>query len=81
MACTVFATLGAITFCAGMGANAKPGEIRVLKLWMLGLTLLGLSGITGGILLWREGQPLWAAGASFAPALIMLLILIIGLLK
>lgn len=81
MLCTAFATLCALTFCMGMGANAKPPEIRALKLWMLGLTLLGVAGITAGIFLLRAGQPGWAAGASIAPAVLMALILIIALLK
>lgn len=64
---TAFATLTAVTFCLGRGANAKPPEIRALKLWMLGLTLLGLAG--------------WAAGDSFAPTVVMGLILAIALLE
>lgn len=81
MICTVIATLTAVVFCLGMGANAKPPEIRALKLWMLGLTLLGLVGITVGIFLLRAGQPGWAAGVSFAPVVILSLILTIALLK
>ena len=81
MLCTAFATLCAITFCMGMGANAKPHEIRALKFWMLGLTLLGASGITAGIFLLRAGQPGWSACASVAPAIIMALILAVALLK
>lgn len=81
MLCTAFVTLTAVVFCLGMGANAKPPEIRALKLWMLGLTLLGGTGITVGIFLLRAGLAGWAAGVSFAPAVIMVLILIIALLK
>ena len=81
MICTVIATLTAVVFCLGMGANAKPPEIRALKLWMLGLTLLGVAGVTVGIFLLRAGQPSWAAGVSFAPVVIMSLILTIALLK
>jgi hypothetical protein len=78
---TVLATLTAVVFCLGMGANAKPPEIRTLKLWMLGLTLLGTTGITVGIFLLRAGLPGWAAGVSFAPTVIFGLILAIALLK
>ncbi len=81
MLATVFATMTAVVFCLGMGANAKPPEIRALKLWMLGLTLLGGAGITVGIFLLRAGQPGWAAGVSFAPAVIMAIILIVALAK
>jgi hypothetical protein len=78
---TVLATLTAVVFCLGMGANAKPPEIRALKFWMLGLTLLGGTGITIGTFLLRAGLPGWAAGVSFAPTVIFGLILAIALLK
>lgn len=81
MICTVLATLTAVVFCLGMGANAKPPEIRALKLWMLGLTLLGITGVGAGIFLLRAGQPGWAAGSSFAPVVIICVILMIALLK
>ncbi len=78
---TVLATLTAVVFCLGMGANAKPPEIRALKLWMAGLTLPGVAGITVGIFLLRAGQPGWAAGVSFAPAVIMGVIFLVALIK
>lgn len=78
---TALATLTAVVFCLGMGANAKPPEIRALKLWMLGLTLLGAGGVTAGVLLLRAGQPAWAAGVGIAPAVIMAAILAVALLK
>jgi hypothetical protein len=81
MICAAFFTLTAIVFCLGMGANAKPPEIRALKLWMLGLTLLGAAGIGGGIFLLRAGQPGWAAGISFAPVVIILVIFAVAMLK
>ncbi len=81
MICAALATAIAVVFCLGMGANAKPPEIRALKLWMLGLTLLGFSGIGGGIFLLRAGQPAWAAGVSFAPVVIIAVIFLIAMLK
>jgi len=81
MICAAFMTLTAIVFCLGMGANAKPPEIRALKLWMLGFTLLGVAGIGGGIFLLRAGQPGWAAGVSFAPAVIVLVIFLVAMFK
>jgi len=81
MLCTALATLTAVVFCLGMGANAKPADIRALKLWMLGLTLLGIAGITGGILLLRADRLGWALGVSFAPALLMAAILAFELLR
>lgn len=78
---TALATLMAVVFCLAGGANSTPAQIRTLKLWMLGLTLLGGAGITVGIFLLRAGQPGWAAGVSIAPALIMATILSVALLK
>ena len=81
MLCTALVTLTALVFCMAGGANSTPEQIRALKLWMLGLTLLGLTGVTVGIVLLRAGQPGWAAGVSFAPAVIMATILAVALLK
>lgn len=80
MVCTAFATLMALVFCMAGGANSTPAQIRAIKLWMLGLTLLGAAGVTAGIFLLRAGQPGWAAGVSFAPAFIMATILAVALL-
>ena len=81
MICTAFMTLTAVVFCLGMGANASPAQIRALKLWMLGLSLLGLAGIVGGIFLMRAGQNSMAAWIAIAPTVILLLIFIIALNK
>ena len=81
MICTVLATLTAVVFCLGMGANAKPPEIRALKLWMLGLTLLGCAGIGTGVYLLRAGVPGWAAGVSFAPVVVIGVIFLMAMLK
>lgn len=81
MICTVLATLTALVFCMSMGANAKPPEIRALKLWMAGLSLLGIAGVVVGIILIRAGQPNWAAGAAFAPTILFGIILGIALIK
>lgn len=81
MFCTALTTLAAVGFCLAGGANATPALIRALKYWMLGLTLLGIAGITVGIVLLRAGQPGWAAGVSFAPTAIIGIIFIIALLK
>ena len=81
MICTAVATLTAVVFCLGMGANAKPPEIRALKIWMLSLTLLGVAGIGLGLFLLRARQPGWAAGISFAPVIIIGVIFLVALLK
>lgn len=81
MLCTALATLTAVVFCLSMGANSTPAQIRALKLWMAGLSLLGAGGIGGGIFLLRGGQPGWAATVSFLPAVITGLIFIVALLK
>lgn len=81
MICTALATLTALVFCMAMGANSTPAQLRALKRWMGGLSLLGVVGIVVGILLIRAGQPSWAAIIAFAPTFIMSLILGIALLK
>ena len=78
---TAIGTLTAVVFCLGMGANAKPPEIRALKLWMLFLTLLGLAGLGAVIFLLRAGRPGWPAGISFAPVVIIGVIFLVALLK
>jgi hypothetical protein len=50
-----------------MGAKVQPPENSALKLWMLGLALLSVTGI-GGIFLLRADPPAWAVGISFAPS-------------
>lgn len=81
MICTALATLTALVFCLAMGANSTPAQLRALKLWMGGLSLLGVAGIVVGIFLIRAGQPNWAAIVALAPTVIMSLILGITLLK
>ncbi|MDP3072333.1 MAG: hypothetical protein Q8N18_18725 [Opitutaceae bacterium] len=80
MIVTVLVTFCAIVLCLAGGANATPAQVRSLKLWMLGLTLLGGGGVTAGIFLMRAGQHSWAAGAAILPAVIMVLILIVALI-
>lgn len=53
---SAIATLTALVFCMGMGANSTPEQIRALKLWMGGFSLLGLAGIVASIFLLRAGQ-------------------------
>ena len=79
--CTVLATLTALVFCMAGGANSTPAQIRALKFWMAGLSLLGVAGVVVGIILIRAGQPGWASIAAFAPTVIFAIILIIALLK
>ena len=81
MLVTAVFTLTAVVFCMGMGANSSPAEIRVLKLWMLGLSLLGVAGVVIGIVLLRSGQSGWAAGAAIAPTVVIMVIFLIALMK
>jgi len=78
---TVLATLTAIMFCLGMGANSSPAEIRTLKLWMACFSLLGVAGIAVGLFLMRINQPGRAAATAFLPAVVMVIIFLIALLK
>ena len=81
MICTAITTLTAVVFCMGMGANSTPAQIRELKLWMTGLSLLGLVGIVAGIVMVRTGQHGMAAVVAIAPTVIFALILFIALIK
>ena len=81
MICTVLATVTALVFCMAMGANSTPEQLRVLKLWMAGLSVLGLAGVAVGLLLIRLGQPGWASVAAIAPTVIYGVLLGISLLK
>jgi hypothetical protein len=79
MVVTAFVTLCAVVFCMAGGANSTPAQIRAIKFWMAGLTLLGAAGVTTGIFLLRAGLHNWAAGAAILPSVIMVLILIVAL--
>lgn len=81
MIVTVLSTLTAVVFCIAMGANATAAQIHALKLWMVGLSLLGLAGAVVSIVLLRAGQYGWGAGAAFAPAAIIALIFLVSVLK
>lgn len=78
---TALATLTALVFCMAMGANSTAAQVRALKFWMAGLSLLGATGIVAGVILIRAGQPNWAAAAAFAPTILYSIILGISLLK
>ena len=78
---SLFMTLCALVFCMGMGANAKPDEIRQLKFWMAGFSLLGVAGIVVGIVLMRSGQMGNAALAGIAPAVVVLAVFVVAMLK
>lgn len=79
MLCTAFMTLTAVVFCMGMGANASDEEIHVLKLWMAGLSLLGLAGIVMSIFLLRAKQAGRAAVAAIAPTVIIFVIFVVAI--
>lgn len=81
MIATALSTVTALVFCMAMGANSTPAQIRALKLWMGGLSLLGVAGVVTGIILIRAGQPNWAAVAAIAPTIILAIILGISLIK
>ena len=81
MLITAVSTLTAVVCCMAMGANASPAQIRALKLWMGGLSLLGLAGIVVGIVLLRGGQHGSAAIAAAAPTVIIGIVTTIAFLK
>ncbi len=78
LVCTVLATLTALVFCMAGGANSTPAQIRALKIWMAGISLLGIAGVVVGIVLIRAGQPNWASLAAFAPTVIFGIILLVA---
>jgi hypothetical protein len=79
MIVTAVVTLMAVVFCMSMGANATPRAITILKLWMLGLTLLGLAGIVIGIVLLRDGQSGRAIFAALSPVAVILVIFVVAI--
>jgi hypothetical protein len=81
MMLTAFSTLTAVVFCMGMGANSSAAEIRALKLWMSGFSLVGLAGIVAGIILLRSGNHGWAAGAAIAPTVFVAIVFTVAMLK
>lgn len=81
MLCTAFATLLMLVMCLAGGANASESEIRMIKLIMLGFSLLSAAGIVAGIFLLRSGHQGWALGSSIAPTLVMTAFLMVGLLR
>lgn len=81
MACTAVATVTALVFCMAMGANSTPEQFRTLKLWMAGLSGLGLAGVGVGFMLIRSGQMGWASIAALAPTVIYGVLLGLSLLK
>ena len=81
MLITVVSTLTAVVCCMAMGANASPAQIRFLKLWMGGLSLLGLAGIVVGIVFLRGGQHGWAAIAAATPTVVIGIITLVFFIK
>lgn len=81
MLITAVSTLTAVVFCLAMGANSTTAQIHALKLWMGGLSLLGLAGIVIGIVLLRAGQHGWAAGAAFFPTVVVAIIFVVAMTK
>ena len=77
---TAISTLTAVVFCLGIGANSTPAQIRMLKLWMAALSLLGATGIVAGIFFMRAGQHGLAAALAFAPTAIIFVIFIIAMM-
>ena len=79
--CTTLATLVMIVFNVAGAANASAEQIRSMKLWTGGLTLLAVVGIVVGIFMMRAGQPGWAAGAAFVPTVVMVIIFLVAIFQ
>lgn len=78
---TILATLTTLVFCMSMGANSTPAQLRALKLWMAGLTGLGVAGVVAGLYFIRAGQPNTGAAAAFAPTILFSILFVIALIK
>lgn len=81
MALSAVATAVALVMCMAMGANSSAAQLRALKLWMGGLSLLGVAGIIGAIVLLRFGQAGWATGVAFLPTIAIMVIFLVAALK
>jgi hypothetical protein len=81
MACTAIATLAMLVLHVAGAANAGDQQIRSMKFSAGSLTVFAVACVAAGIYLMRVNQTGWAAGISFAPTVIMGLILAIALLK
>lgn len=79
--CTVVITLTAIVFCMSMGANLSPEEIRLLRNWVFGFTVLGIAGVMIAVLLMRSGFPGWGAIAATIPCIISIVVFVVAVLK
>lgn len=81
MALSAVATAVALVMCMAMGANSSAAQIRALKLWMGGFSLLGVAGIIGAIVLLRLSQAGWASGVAFLPTIAIMVIFLVAVLK
>ncbi|MEO8068284.1 MAG: hypothetical protein ABI599_11380 [Flavobacteriales bacterium] len=80
MVCTVGTTLLMLVFHAAGAANAGPEQIRSMKLWAGGLSILALVCVIASIVLMRNGQIAWAALIAFIPVVVMGIVFFIALL-
>lgn len=80
MVCTVGATLLMLVFHLAGAANASPEQIRSMKMWAGGLSVLSLVCVIAGIILMRNGQTAWAVSVAFLPTVVMGILLFIALL-
>jgi len=81
MLITVLSTMTALVCCMLMGANSTPAQILALKLWMGGLSLLGLAGVVTSILFLRAGHHHWATWAAFLPTILIVIIVVVALMR
>ena len=81
MLITVLSTVTALVCCMLMGANSTPAQILALKLWMGGLSLLGLVGVVTSIVLLRSGQYNWATCVALFPTVVIVIIFLVAMIK
>ncbi|HEX2617027.1 MAG TPA: hypothetical protein VHL57_05750 [Flavobacteriales bacterium] len=81
MICTAGATLLMLVFTMAGMANSTPEQLRSMKWWAGGLSLLSLACVTIGALLLRQGRSELAALVAFLPTAIMGTIFLVQVLK
>ena len=65
--CTVLSTLLMLVFMMAGAANSSPEQLRSMKWWAGGLSLLSVVCVIAGIMLLRRGRTGQAALVAFLP--------------
>ena len=80
MLCTAGSTLLMLGFMLAGAANASEEQLRSMKWWAGGLSLLSLVCVVVGIVLLRQGRSGHAAVVALVPTVVMGMILMVAVL-